>query len=250
MPRPAASAACTWSSRTSWRHAPSSSSAGWTPARSGTWRPDGRRPGRSRIGATTTRSSRSTTPTATPGSCRSGEAHPGLDVAFGPPHQGGGVARFRWSSASPRFRSIDRCDPQCLFATLESRPLLEVIVTSQIGSMDEARREIRRHAAWAGRRHPERDRVVRLMRITDEMKDELEQLNLEGVERVRAEWRTRLAFLFSGLPFTYVPWLRAYPSPTEVLDVLFDLQAHLLELKRQHAPLRSGSHRRMRWMAS
>ena len=122
-------------------------------------------------------------------------------------------------------------------------------MTSQIGSMDEARREIRRHAAWAGRRHPERDRVVRLMRITDEMMDELEQLNLEGVERVRAEWRTRLAFLFSGLHFHYVPWLRAYPSPTEVLDVLFDLQARLLELKRQQTPQPATPRGTARWIA-
>lgn len=105
-------------------------------------------------------------------------------------------------------------------------------MTSQIGSMDAARREIRRHHAWAHRRHPERERVVKLVRLTDAMMNELEQLNLDGVERVRGEWRTRLAFLFSGLPFPYEPWLRAYPSPTEVLDVLFDLQGRLLELKR------------------
>lgn len=78
----------------------------------------------------------------------------------------------------------------------------------------------------------QRDRVVRLMRLTDAMVDELEQLNLDGVERVRSQWRTRLTFLFSGLPFEYEPWLRAYPSPTEVLDVLFDVQGRLLELKR------------------
>jgi hypothetical protein len=125
---------------------------------------------------------------------------------------------------------------------------LEVIVTSQIGSIDEARREIRRHAAWAGRRHPERDRVERLIHMNDAMMNELEQLNLDGVERVRVEWRARLAFLFSGLPFPYVPWLRAYPSPTEVLDVLFDLQAHLLELKRQQAPPALRSSGSERWM--
>jgi hypothetical protein len=145
------------------------------------------------------------------------------------------------------FQSIDRCDTDLRRATLESRPLLEVIVTSQIGSMDEARREIQRHAARAGRRHPERDRVERLIRLTDGMMDELEQLNLDGVERVQAEWRTRLTFLFSGLPFEYVPWLRAYPSPTEVLDVLFDLQGRLLDQKRLHAPPRPR--RPATWMA-
>jgi len=126
---------------------------------------------------------------------------------------------------------------------------LEVNVTSQIGSMDEARGEIRRHAALAGPRHPERDRVERLIRLTDAMMNELEQLNLDEVTRVRGEWRTRLAFLFSGLPFPYEPWLRAYPSPTEVLDVLFDLQGRLLELKRQQLPPPPRAHRDARWMA-
>jgi hypothetical protein len=64
---------------------------------------------------------------------------------------------------------------------------------------------------------------------------ELEQLNLDGVERVEAAWKPRLSALFSALPFGYLPWLRAYPSPTEVLDLLFDLQARLLDLKLARA---------------
>ena len=77
----------------------------------------------------------------------------------------------------------------------------------------------------------DRDRVVWLIRLTDAMVDELEELNLDDVERVGGDWKPRLTRLFSLLPFDYVPWLRAYPSPTEVLDIIFDVQAPLLEMK-------------------
>jgi hypothetical protein len=97
--------------------------------------------------------------------------------------------------------------------------------------MDDVARELG-HWPVRGRMHgPEQQRIQRLLQLTDTMVDELEQLNLADVERVGIEWRTRLTFLFSALPFPYLPRLRAFPSPTEVLDVLFDLQAPLLDLK-------------------
>ena len=116
-----------------------------------------------------------------------------------------------------------------------------------IGSMDQARREILSHLACARRRRRERERVLRLMRLTDALVDELERLNLAGVQRVGGEWRPRLASLFSVLPFRYVPWLRAHPSPTEVLDVLFDIQARLLDLKRRQSVLPARPRRLARW---
>lgn len=115
---------------------------------------------------------------------------------------------------------------------------------SDIGSMEEACREIWHHLVWARRRQLERERVQRLIELTDAMVEELEQLNLKEVERVGSEWKPRLTFLFSALPFRYVPCLRARPSPSEVLDVLFDLQAPLLNLKRrqQSPPARPPRH--------
>jgi hypothetical protein len=112
-----------------------------------------------------------------------------------------------------------------------ARCAVDTQVVRNIDAMDDVGREIRTWPAGGQRRRPERQRVERLIQLTDTMVDELEQLNLADVERVGSEWRQRLTFLFSALPFPYLPRLRAFPSPTEVLDVLFDLQAPLLELK-------------------
>jgi hypothetical protein len=101
------------------------------------------------------------------------------------------------------------------------------------GAIDDACREIRRHVLWAEQRHRERERLRQLVRLTDQLVCELEQLNLEDVERVDAGWRRRLELLFASLPFPYRPWLRAHPSPSQVLDVLFDVQVQLLDLKRK-----------------
>jgi hypothetical protein len=105
----------------------------------------------------------------------------------------------------------------------------------QIGALDGTCREIRWHLERAERRELEQQRVQQLMRATDAIVDELERLNLQHVERVDAEWKRRLTLLFAELPFSYTPWLRAYPSPTEVLDVLFEVQQRLLDLKRERA---------------
>ena len=63
------------------------------------------------------------------------------------------------------------------------------------------------------------------------MVEELEGLNLHDVSRVDFSWSPRLALLFACLPFDYRPRIRANPSPTEVLDVVFDVQAYLFERK-------------------
>jgi hypothetical protein len=103
--------------------------------------------------------------------------------------------------------------------------------------IDRRPEEFRRHRARAGWLELERARCRNLVHLTDVFVDELEQLNLDEVESVSADWRPRLASLFAELPFPYVPWLRADPSPTEVLDLLFDLQGRLLDLKRAQSAL-------------
>jgi hypothetical protein len=77
----------------------------------------------------------------------------------------------------------------------------------------------------------ERLRLERLMRWTDRLLDELERLNLSEVPRLSASWRASLAPLFSSLPFEFKPIITASPTPTEVLDVVFDLQQLILSLK-------------------
>jgi hypothetical protein len=101
------------------------------------------------------------------------------------------------------------------------------------GTIDEASREICRDLVRARLRSLERARIQHLLTLTDATVDELERLNLNEVERLSGEWRERLALLFAELPFPYIPWVRAHPSPTEVLDVLFDIQGRLLDLKRR-----------------
>ena len=63
------------------------------------------------------------------------------------------------------------------------------------------------------------------------MVEELEGLNLHDVSTVDFSWSPRLALLFACLPFDYRPRIRAHPSPTELLDVVFDVQAYLFERK-------------------
>ncbi|HSR25076.1 MAG TPA: hypothetical protein VLW53_16090 [Candidatus Eisenbacteria bacterium] len=105
----------------------------------------------------------------------------------------------------------------------------------QIGALDGTCREIRWHLERAERRELEHRQIQQLVRATDAIVDELERLNLQHVERLEGEWKRRLTLLFAALPFPYTPWLRAHPSPSEVLDVLFDVQGRLLDLKRQRA---------------
>jgi hypothetical protein len=92
-------------------------------------------------------------------------------------------------------------------------------------------------------RRLDRARLPRLIALTDAMLEELEQLeqlNLADVPRVSAEWRERLVLLFANLPFKYRPRVRAFPSPTEVLDVIVDVQERLFAL-RNDAGLELGS---------
>jgi hypothetical protein len=111
---------------------------------------------------------------------------------------------------------------------------------SGVGALDETCREIWRYQpGWAREHQPGRERVERLIELTDAMVGELEQLNLDGIERVEAAWKPRLSALFSALPFSYLPWLRAFPSPTEVLDLVFDVQAQLLDMKLARAHRRN-----------
>jgi hypothetical protein len=88
-------------------------------------------------------------------------------------------------------------------------------------------------------RRLDRARLPRLIALTDLMLDELEALNLADVPRVSAEWRERLVLLFASLPFHYRPRLRAFPSPTEVLDLIFDVQEHLFALRNDRPPATS-----------
>lgn len=97
-------------------------------------------------------------------------------------------------------------------------------------------------SAWAD--GSELEQVQGLLRWTDVMVGELELLNLREVARVGDSWRPRLARLFTALRLDRLPLVRARPSPTELLNVLFDIQDGLLRTKCEL--LRRRADRRMR----
>jgi hypothetical protein len=70
------------------------------------------------------------------------------------------------------------------------------------------------------------------MRWTDGLIGELEGLNLAGVQSLSPMWGPRLQLLLASLPFDYAASSNAPTSPSEVLDIIYDIQARLLELKR------------------
>ena len=71
-------------------------------------------------------------------------------------------------------------------------------------------------------------RLVLLLQRSDEMLAELETLNLTSVRRVPESRLAELAALVAELPFGYQVPIRERPSPTAVMDVVFDVQAGLL----------------------
>jgi hypothetical protein len=76
-------------------------------------------------------------------------------------------------------------------------------------------------------------RIRRLILVTDAMIEELEQENLRELELVPRRWRARLSALFASLPFSYRPSLDHLRRPTDVLDILYELQGRLFSLKRR-----------------
>lgn len=91
-------------------------------------------------------------------------------------------------------------------------------------------------AIEAARRSPSEeqhalDALDRLTRLTDSMIGEFEELNLRGVQQAPDHWQLRLAGLLSSLPFEYSWNVGAHPTPSEVLDVLFEMQQKLFDHK-------------------
>jgi len=77
----------------------------------------------------------------------------------------------------------------------------------------------------------ERLQLERLLHRTDRLLEEIEQLNLGEVRRLPAGLKARVSLLLSTLPFDFEPTITASPTPTVVLDVIFDLQELIFELK-------------------
>jgi hypothetical protein len=99
-----------------------------------------------------------------------------------------------------------------------------------IGPLGSACQEIRLASErYAIGRIRSRRMISPLMR-TDQMLTALEELNMLDVERVPESWLWQLGELVADLPFEYDPTLGQQPSPTAAIDLVFDIQEHLLEL--------------------
>lgn len=67
-----------------------------------------------------------------------------------------------------------------------------------------------------------------LMHRTDRILDGLEELNLYDVARVPETWGLHIATVVADLPFDYALAANKPPTPTEAIDIVFDLQRALL----------------------
>ncbi|MFZ0218032.1 MAG: hypothetical protein WAM30_19030, partial [Candidatus Dormiibacterota bacterium] len=86
-----------------------------------------------------------------------------------------------------------------------------------------------------------REAVQRLIQVTDRMIAELEELNLREVPRVPDELRMRARLVFAGLGFEPRPSLPVAPTPTQLIDSVFDAQQIVFELKADPEPAAAPS---------
>jgi DNA-binding HxlR family transcriptional regulator len=85
-----------------------------------------------------------------------------------------------------------------------------------------------------------REAVRHLINVTDGMIAELEALNLREEPSVPEGWQARLILLLASLPFEPKVKIPARPSPTQVLDFLFDIQQVLFDRKNEADELRAS----------
>jgi hypothetical protein len=67
-----------------------------------------------------------------------------------------------------------------------------------------------------------------LLRRSDRMLEGLEELNLIGIARVPEAWRFHMAALVADLPFEFSMVIKDRPSPTQAIDLVFELQETIL----------------------
>lgn len=67
-----------------------------------------------------------------------------------------------------------------------------------------------------------------LLHRADRMLDELELLNMHNARQVPLSWQQQIASLVPDLPFEYPLANIGLPTPTQAIDLVFDLQQALL----------------------
>ncbi len=90
-------------------------------------------------------------------------------------------------------------------------------------------------------RYAKRERIRYLIGWTDRLLEELEQLNLRGVERVPVDTRRSFARLVAQIPWESDSSVRVHHKVMAMMDVLFQLQQGLFLAKhRFEASLQDG----------
>lgn len=99
--------------------------------------------------------------------------------------------------------------------------------------IEHANRDLDRAEDIQSRRRFLRARVVLPIRIIDDLLGELELLNLAHRRRVPRAWDRRLARLIAMIPgeVREIPELRGNIAPTRLMEMLFQVQDALLDLK-------------------
>jgi hypothetical protein len=67
-----------------------------------------------------------------------------------------------------------------------------------------------------------------LLHRTDRILDGLEELNLHDIPRVPKSWPIHIATVVADLPFDYALVVKDQPTPTQAIDMVFDLQQALM----------------------
>lgn len=97
------------------------------------------------------------------------------------------------------------------------------------------------HEIWEASERSETERlrqryVTSLLQRTDRLLEGLEELNLLDVPRVSDAWPLHIATVVADLPFEYHPTIKDRPTPTEAIDLIFDLQQALLQWMNGREP--------------
>jgi hypothetical protein len=99
---------------------------------------------------------------------------------------------------------------------------------SAVGPLVLAAMEIREANERSETERLRRHYVGSLLHRTDRMLNGLEELNLLDVPRVPATWPMHIATVVADLPFDYGLVVTEPPTPTEAIDLVFELQEALL----------------------
>jgi hypothetical protein len=100
--------------------------------------------------------------------------------------------------------------------------------TAAVGPLDSAIREMMLASERFAIERLRRRRLTSLLERSDLLLAGLEELNLLEVKRIPERRLSQLAVLAADLPFEYQLPIGPRPSPTAVIDAVFDLQEAIL----------------------